>query len=82
MQEVQLFRQHNGAYGWSIARDIADPNYGPSAITTQRGLTIWASETAALKAERALDRQATAFHLGLDPVRVRRMLERPFRSLG
>ncbi|MCK1382381.1 MFS transporter, partial [Bradyrhizobium sp. 24] len=25
MQEVQLFRQRNGAYGWSIARDIADP---------------------------------------------------------
>ncbi|WP_407175658.1 MFS transporter [Bradyrhizobium sp. STM 3562] len=25
MQEVQLFRQRNGAYGWAIARDIADP---------------------------------------------------------
>src|SRR3979411_89361 len=25
MQEVQLSRQRNGAYGWSIARDIADP---------------------------------------------------------
>lgn len=25
MQDVQLFRQRNGAYGWSIARDIADP---------------------------------------------------------
>jgi hypothetical protein len=25
MQDVQLSRQRNGAYGWSIARDIADP---------------------------------------------------------
>src|SRR4030088_2834117 len=25
MQEVQLSRQRNGGYGWSIARDIADP---------------------------------------------------------
>src|SRR5258705_258491 len=25
MQEVQLSRQRNGAYGWSIARDMADP---------------------------------------------------------
>ncbi len=25
MQQVQLSRQRNGAYGWSIARDIADP---------------------------------------------------------
>ncbi|MCK1719287.1 MFS transporter [Bradyrhizobium sp. 141] len=25
MQDVQLYRRRNGAYGWSIARDIADP---------------------------------------------------------
>jgi MFS family permease len=25
MQDVQLSRQRNGAYGWSVARDIADP---------------------------------------------------------
>lgn len=25
MQEIQSFRQRSGAYGWSIARDIADP---------------------------------------------------------
>ena len=25
MQRVQLSRQRNGAYGWSLARDIADP---------------------------------------------------------
>ena len=25
MQQVQHSRQRNGAYGWSIARDIADP---------------------------------------------------------
>src|SRR5262249_58543877 len=25
MQDVQLSRQRNGAYGWSLARDIADP---------------------------------------------------------
>lgn len=24
MHDVQLFRQRNGAYGWSVARDIAD----------------------------------------------------------
>jgi hypothetical protein len=30
MQHVQLSRKRNGAYGWSIARDLSDPNYGPS----------------------------------------------------
>ena len=27
MQQVQLNRQRNGAYGWSIARDVADPEF-------------------------------------------------------
>jgi hypothetical protein len=58
MQEVQLSRQRNGAYGWSIARDIADPE-------------LWTERYHC-----AMD-----FHLGPDPVRVRRMLERPFGSV-
>jgi Transmembrane secretion effector len=44
MQHVQLSRQRNGAYGWSIARDIADPDCGQSAIIVQRGMTICGSE--------------------------------------
>src|SRR3569623_2053552 len=40
MQDVQLARQRNGAYGWSIERDI-----------------------------------------GIEPVRIRRMLERPFGAV-
>lgn len=37
MQDVQLLRQRNGAYGWSIARDIADPELWTSAITARLG---------------------------------------------
>ena len=33
MQEVQLSRQRNGAYGWSIARDIADPELVDRALS-------------------------------------------------
>jgi MFS family permease len=40
MQHVQLSRQRNGAYGWSIARDIADPELW----TAQRGTTICGNE--------------------------------------
>ena len=32
MQHVQLSRQRNGAYGWSIARDIADPMDGALSL--------------------------------------------------
>jgi MFS family permease len=35
MQHVQLSRQRNGAYGWSIARDIADPQ-----LWTERALPL------------------------------------------
>jgi hypothetical protein len=64
MQEVQLSRQRNGAYGWSIARDIADPNCGPSAITARPGSIICASATARTQSERALHQRAIDFHLG------------------
>jgi hypothetical protein len=33
------------------------------------------------QSERALHLQAIAFHLGPDPIRIRRMLERPFGSV-
>lgn len=33
------------------------------------------------QSERALDRQASAFHIGPEPLRVRCMLERPFGSV-
>ena len=33
MQQVQLNRQRNGAYGWSIARDIADPGVVDRALS-------------------------------------------------
>ncbi|WP_456679871.1 hypothetical protein [Bradyrhizobium sp. USDA 3311] len=33
------------------------------------------------QSERTLDRRASAFHIGPEPIRVRRMLERPFGSV-
>lgn len=44
MQHVQLSRQRNGAYGWSIARDIADPQLWTERSIAQRGTTICGSE--------------------------------------
>ena len=35
----------------------------------------------ATQSERALQQRAIGFHLGPDPIRVRRMLERPFGSV-
>ena len=81
MQEIQLFRRRNGAYGWSIARDIADPELWTERFHCPTWLDYLRQRNRSTQAERALDRQAADFHIGPEPVRTRRMLERPFGSV-
>ncbi|UPK05767.1 MFS transporter [Bradyrhizobium sp. 170] len=81
MQDVQLFRQRNGAYGWSIARDIADPELWTERYHCPTWLDYLRQRNRSTRSERAIEQQAIAFHLGPGPVRVRRMLERPFGSV-
>ena len=81
MQEVQLSRQRNGAYGWSVARDIADPELWTERYHCPTWLDYLRQRNRSTQSERALHQQAIDFHLGPDPVRVRRMLERPFGSV-
>jgi MFS family permease len=81
MQEVQLSRQRNGAYGWSIARDIADPELWTERYHCPTWLDYLRQRNRSTQSERALHQRAMDFHLGPDPVRVRRMLERPFGSV-
>jgi MFS family permease len=81
MQDVQLSRQRNGAYGWSIARDIADPELWTERYHCPTWLDYLRQRNRSTQSERALHQCAIDFHLGPDPVRVRRMLERPFGSV-
>jgi MFS family permease len=81
MQDVRLFRQRNGAYGWSIARDIANPELWTERYHCPTWFDYLRQRNRATHGERALEEQARGFHIGPDPVRVRRMLERPFGSV-
>lgn len=81
MQDVQLSRQRNGAYSWSIARDIADPESWTERYHCPTWLDYLRQRNRSTQSERALDQQAVAFHIGPGPVRIRRMLERPFGSV-
>ena len=81
MQDVQLSRQRNGAYGWSIARDIADPELWTERYHCPTWLDYLRQRNRSTQIERALHQTAIAFHIGADPVRIRRMLERPFGSV-
>jgi MFS family permease len=81
MLDVQLSRQRNGAYGWSIARDIGDPELWTERYRCPTWLDYLRQRNRSTQSERALHQTAIAFHIGPDPVRVRRMLERPFGSV-
>nr|WP_236000461.1 MFS transporter [Bradyrhizobium uaiense] len=81
MQNVQLSRQRNRAYGWSIARDIAEPELWTERYHCPTWLDYLRHRNRSTRLERALDFKAMAFHTGSHPVRIRRMLERPFGSV-
>ena len=81
MQDVQLSRQRNGAYGWSIARDIADPELWTERYHCPTWFDYLRQRNRSTQSERELHQRAMDFHLGPDPVRIRRMLERPFGSV-
>ena len=81
MQRVQLSRQRNGAYGWSIARDIADPELWTERYHCPTWHDYLRQRNRPTESERELQRRALNFHLGPGPVRIRRMLERPIGSV-
>jgi MFS family permease len=81
LQHVQLSRQRNGAYGWSIARDIADPELWTERFHCPTWLDYLRQRSRSTDTERALHQRALEFHIGPEPVRIRRMLERPVGSV-
>jgi MFS family permease len=81
MLKVQRARKRNGAFEWSLSRDIADP-----AIWTERYLCpTWGDylrlRTRFTQADRELLAQALQFVPEGMELRVRRKLERPFGSV-
>jgi MFS family permease len=81
MQHVQLSRQRNGAYGWSIARDIADPELWTERYHCPTWYDYLRQRSRSTASERALHLRANEFHIGPEPIRIRRMLERPVGSV-
>ena len=58
MQDVQLSRQRNGAYGWSIARDIADPELWTERYHCPTWLDYLRQRNRSTQSERALHQRA------------------------
>lgn len=81
MLQVQATRQRNGAYDWSISRDIADPELWTERYHCPTWLDYLRLRNRSTQSERGLHLQAMAFHIGPEPIRIRRMLERPLGSV-
>jgi len=82
MLKMQRTRMRNGAFDWSLSRDIADP-----ALWTERfHCPTWADylrmRSRFTHSDQELQNRADAFHTaGGNGPRVRRRLERPFGSV-
>ena len=81
MQKLGRIRSRNGAYNWSIARDIVDPELWTERYHFPTWLDYMRHRERYTAAEFAIQAGADAFHRALRPPRVRRMLERPFGSV-
>ncbi|HEX7881566.1 MAG TPA: MFS transporter [Afipia sp.] len=81
MQKVQATRQRNGAYDWSISRDIADPELWTERYHCPTWLDYLRQRNRSTQSERELHLRAIEFHMGPEPIKVHRMLERPLGSV-
>ena len=81
MLKIQLARLRNGAFDWSISRDIGDPE-----LWTERyHCPTWADylrlRSRLTLSDRELQEKADSFHKGGEQKRIRRRLERPYGSV-
>jgi MFS family permease len=81
MLEVQISRQRTGAYGWSIARDITDPELWTERFHCPTWLDYLRQRSRSSLADHELHLRAAAFQHGDRSTRIRRMLERPYGSV-
>jgi len=81
MQEMQSIRHRTGGYGWSLERDIGDPELWTERYHTPTWHDYLRQRTRMTRKEYGVLERVIAFHCGDQPVRVVRKLERPYGSV-
>jgi MFS family permease len=81
MLKVQRARLRNGAFDWSIARDIGDPALWTERFHSPTWGDYLRQRSRSTHSDRELQALADAFHTPDSGNRVRRRLERPFGSV-
>lgn len=81
MQAVRAMRLRNGAFDWSISRDIENPEYWFERYFYPTWFDYLRQRSRATPEEEAIHDLAVRHHRGDPVLRVRRLLERPFGSV-
>lgn len=81
MQKLRRPRLRSGAFGWTLAQDIGDPQLWTEQFSCSRWGDYLRQRDRMTHADVVLMVAADAFHTGDQTGRVRRRLERPFGSV-
>ncbi len=81
MREMQQVRTRSGAYNWSLSRNIADPELWSENFRCPTWNDYLRLRHRRTVEDNALFERARAMHVGLEPVRVLRWLDRPSGSV-
>ncbi|HEX4377590.1 MAG TPA: MFS transporter [Steroidobacteraceae bacterium] len=81
MMKLQRARLRNGAFEWSLARDLADPRLWTERYHLSTWLDYARLRSRFTHADRTLQAAADAFDRTTGERRIRRRLERPFGSV-
>ncbi len=81
MLQLQRARLRNGAFGWSLSRDIADATLWVERYSCPTWADYLRQRSRFTHADRQLQARADGFHTPGPGSRVRRRLERPFGSV-
>ena len=81
MQHIRRSRMRSGAFEWSLARDIADPELWTERYHCPTWGDYLRQRNRATQRDLEIEAQSQAFHHGSTENRVRRRLERPLGSV-
>ncbi|WP_028081904.1 MFS transporter [Solimonas soli] len=81
MREIQRIRTRNGAYDWSLSRNIANPDEWSERFRCATWDDYLRLRNRRTLDDSALHQRAYAMHIGLEPIRVQRWLDRPSGSV-
>jgi len=81
MREMRRLRSRNGAYHWSLSRNIADPDLWSESFRCPTWDDYLRLRSRSTLEDNALQARAREMHIGIEPVRVLRWLDRPSGSV-